>query len=300
MPIVIITIIVLLIGLAIVAGGVLVAAARRPPEASAIAVGIAIGVAGLAVMAASLGFTEVGAGQVGIITNFGRIEEGTLGPGLNWRLPVVTSVTIMDTRVQTYQFTNIGSFTLENQPAALTGVVNYHIEPDGASDLYQSVGVNYAARILEPQAETELKQDARRFRVDEITSKRSDLARIAQEALAADVARYHVVIDGIYIADISLSEDYLQSVEQKQIAQQNVEKAKADADARRAQAQGEADAQVTLANGQAEANDLVNASLTQQLIQWQTVQKLAPNVSVMLIPSDQGFLFNIPLPSATP
>jgi hypothetical protein len=34
--------------------------------------------------------------------------------------------------------------------------------------------------------------------------------------------------------------------------------------------------------------------------QWQTVQKLSPNVSVMLIPCDQGFLFNIPMPSATP
>lgn len=222
----------------------------------------------------------------------------------------------MDARVQNYNFggeNGLEAFTKEQQPAYLFGVVNYHIDPQYASDLFQRVGEDYFEKVIQHQADAELKQDARLYAVDEITARRDELARTAQARLTKDVADYHIVIDGIFISQIGLSPEYIQSVTNKQIAQQNVEQAKAqaesvrqtakgDADAQVTRAQGEADATRALAEGQRDANNDINASLTANLIQWQYVQKLADNVQVMLLPSDQGLLFNldVPQPQASP
>lgn len=275
----------------------------QPRHVGRIAVGSVGVVAGIAVMVAALGFREIPTGNVGIVVAFGQVQSGTLSPGLTWVTPIVNNVVVMDTRVQAYNFggdSGVEAFTREQQPAFLFGVVNYHIDPTFAADLYQRVGVDYFDKIIRQQSDAELKQDARLYGVDEITAKRDELARSAQQRLANDVSAYHITVDGIFISQVGLSPEYVQAVEAKQIALQNVQKAEADAEARRQQAQGEADAQVTLAKGQAEANAAVNASLTENLIRWQTIQKLSPNVQVMLLPSDNGILFNIPLPSASP
>jgi regulator of protease activity HflC (stomatin/prohibitin superfamily) len=59
-------------------------------------------------------------------------------------------------------------------------------------------------------------------------------------------------------------------------------------------AQGVADAAVVSAKGQAQANDLINASLTPALIQYATVNKLAPDVKVILLPAGgAGMILNL-------
>ena len=297
-----------IVGVAIIVVSVAVARSGRPAARGGRASlrshrGRCRWMAGLVVIVGSPRIHEIPTGNVGIVVAFGQVQAGTLSPGLTWVTPIVNNVVVMDTRVQAYNFggdTGVEAFTREQQPAYLFGVVNYHIDPTFAAELYQRVGVDYFDKIIRQQSDAELKQDARLYGVDEITAKRDELARSAQQRLANDVAAYHITVDGIFISQVGLSPEYVQAVEAKQIALQNVQKAQADAEARRQQAQGEADAQVTLAKGQAEANAAVNASLTENLIRWQTIQKLSPNVQVMLLPSDNGILFNIPLPSAVP
>ena len=58
-------------------------------------------------------------------------------------------------------------------------------------------------------------------------------------------------------------------------------------------AEGARDARVTRAAGEAQANDLINASLSEQLLQWTYIQRLADNVQLMLVPSDQGLIFDL-------
>jgi regulator of protease activity HflC (stomatin/prohibitin superfamily) len=219
-------------------------------------------------------------------------------PGLQWRVPVISAVSTWNTKVQTYTFENIEAFTSENQPALLSGIVNYHIEPAAASDLQQGVGTDYVNKLIGPQADSALKQKARSYTVDTITSSRDQLALAAVVALEETAGAYDIVIDSVAIRNIDLSKDYLDSVVAKQKAQQDVERAKAEANSAREKARGQADATVIAAEGQADANKAITASLTSPLIQWQYVQKLAPNVSVMMIPSGSNFIY--PLPSFAP
>ena len=45
-----------------------------------------------------------GAGQVGVKTRFGAVQEGTLLPGLHWIIPAIDGITVFDGRVQAYNF----------------------------------------------------------------------------------------------------------------------------------------------------------------------------------------------------
>jgi regulator of protease activity HflC (stomatin/prohibitin superfamily) len=107
-------------------------------------------------------------------------------------------------------------------------------------------------------------------------------------------------------------------VEQKQIAEQQalqaqfvVEQKKQEAEQARQVAQGAADAVVINAKGdaeaillkaqaQAQANDVLSKSLTTELLTYTYINKLAPNVSVMYLPSGTPLLLPSVAPSATP
>ena len=60
-----------------------------------------------------------------------------------------------------------------------------------------------------------------------------------------------------------------------------------------AAAKGEADANVTLADGRAKANKLLAESLSDQILQYQYIQKLTDKITVMLLPSGNQTIFDL-------
>lgn len=318
----IVLVVTLVIGFAIFLAGAIAFVMGLPDSygkhssVSQIVGGVLISIFGVLVFIAGFGWTEIGPGQVGVIVNLGKVDSSEISSGLNWRFPIVSSIHVMDTRVQSFQFggdpqgdtnkpenSGIETFTAEQQPAYMYGNVNYSIDPTYAAELYQTVGDDWFNKVVANPALTEIKQDARSYTVDQITSARDALAKAALTRLQTDVAPYHITINGIFINNIRLSPAYTDAVLQKQIAQQNVEKAKAEAETARQQAQGQADARVTqakgeaqatveLANGQAQANAAISASINENLIRWQQVQKLNPNVQTIIVPADSNFIIN--------
>jgi regulator of protease activity HflC (stomatin/prohibitin superfamily) len=116
-------------------------------------------------------------------------------------------------------------------------------------------------------------------------------------------------------ANIAFSEGFQQAIEAKQVAQQQVQteqqilaQKKIQAEQAVAQAQGQADSTVALANGQATANRALSASLSDQILQYQYIQKLTDKIQVMLLPSGNQSIFDLksllggatPTPSAAP
>ncbi len=289
-----------------VIGAVLVAAGlpsnmgytnQGPTRIGRIIAGVVLCVLAIPIALASFGWQQVSSGEVGVVSVWNKVQEDEMQPGLAWRIPIVSGVTTWDTKVQTYQFDKIEAFTSENQPALLSGIVNYHIVPERASDLQVTFGQDYAVKLINSQADSALKAEARKYTVDLITAKRDELAAAAVAELTANNKDYGVIIDGVSIRNVDLSADYLAAVEAKQKAQQDAERAKSEAQTARNKAQGEADAQVIRAQGEADANAKIAASITQPLIQWEYIRKLAPNVSVMMVPENQQFIYPMPTPA---
>lgn len=256
-------------------------------------------------------FVEVPAGNVGVVTNFGSVQPGTLEPGLHIVVPIVQHVAIIDTRVRPHEFQEIDAASAEYQTVRLTGVMNYHVDGQYASDLYQRVGVDFASKVIDPAFNDFIKTVVPEYKVDQILGARDEIRSKAKQALAANLAQYHIIVDDIYIANISFSAEFQQAIEAKQVAQQQVQtetqilaQKKIQADQAVAQAQGQADsnvklaegqaaATIALAQGQATANQTLAASLSDQILEYQYIQKLTDKITVMLLPSGNASIFDL-------
>ena len=279
----------------------------EPGQAPAVPVrhvarGIAGAIVGIVVLIVGLAgpFVEVPAGNVGVVTNFGQVQSGTLEPGLHIVVPVVQHVTTVDTRVQPHQFQEIDAASAEYQTVKLTGTMNYHVDGQYASDLFQRVGTDFASKVIDPAFNDFIKTVVPTYKVDEILGNRDEIRRKAKDALGGNLAQYHIIVDDIYIANIAFSDAFQQAIEAKQVAQQQVQteqqvlaQKRIQADQAVAQAKGQADAIVTLAEGQAKANSSLNASLSDRVLQYQYIQKLGDKIQVMLVPSGNQFLFDL-------
>ncbi|HEX5807669.1 MAG TPA: SPFH domain-containing protein, partial [Anaerolineales bacterium] len=134
--------------------------------------------------------------------------------------------------------------------------------------------------------------------------------------LLAVMADNGLTLIDFVLRDITFTEEYAQSIEQKQIAEQQalqaafvVNSKKQEAEQARQIAQGQADAAVIASKGAAEARlieanaeaqalELLAAALEDnpQLIEYQYILKLAPGVQTIFVPSGNQFI--LPLPSS--
>lgn len=256
---------------------------------------IVLFVVGVLFVFGASGLKEVGPGQVGVKTAFGEVQEGTLSPGLHWLMPMRDELVIFDGRVQAYNFEGISGATRDLQAVGLSGLINYHIDASKADVILQTIGGPdaYAAKVFLRPSNTALKEVTPRYSAAEVIGKRDEIGQTTLANLQTRMAPFNIIVDRVSVENISLAQQFLDSVEAKQIAQQDLEKAEFQAQTKVRQAEGERDARIAQAEGEATANDLINASLTDDLLQWAAIQRLTDKVKVMMVPSDQGFIFDL-------
>lgn len=248
---------------------------------------------------ASLGFRIIPAGSVGVVTWFGEVEDRTLQPGLQFIVPVVEGIEEVNTRVQAINFENLAAASLEYQDVFITGTLNIHVDGTQAGELYQDVGLDYIEKIISPFLATFIKQVVPEYEIDSILGKREEIRLRAAEMLGLNLAKYHIVVDDLAFAQISFSPEYTKAIEDKQVQEQRVlterqilEQRRIQAEQQIASAHGDAESTIERARGQAEANRLLSASLTPNLIQWQAIQRLNDKIQVIMLPSNDNFLFD--------
>jgi regulator of protease activity HflC (stomatin/prohibitin superfamily) len=222
-----------------------------------------------------LSATTVQAGYVGVVLTFGRAEPRVLAPGFHVIVPLAQRIVRVDTRVLPHAFKQIDAASRELQSVKLTGTMNYHLQAERAHELYQTVGLDFADKVIDPAFSDFIKEVVPQYPVTEILAKREEIRLKAKEKLGANLARYGIVVDDIYIADIAYSSDYQTAIERKQTAQQNVETEQQVLRQKEIQAQqavvearGKADAAVAAAEGEAKANLARAATISPQLIEY--------------------------------
>ncbi|HEX5167421.1 MAG TPA: prohibitin family protein, partial [Thermomicrobiales bacterium] len=227
-----------------------------------------------------------------------------------WVVPFLNTVEEVDTRVQPHNFQQLTAATAENLQVTVTGTMNYHLDAAYAGVLIQNVGTDFASKIIDPAFSDYIKQVVPAYSADSnspvfILNRRDEIRQLTKDQLNENLSRYHILVDDIYIVDIGYPEAYNASITAKQVEQQNVQREQQILEQKRIQAEqvvvtakGQADANRETAAGQADANRSINESITDDLIQWQAIQKLNPNVNVMIVPDDGNFIFS--LPSAAP
>ena len=94
-------------------------------------------------------WVQVGAGQRGIVLNFGAVQKIVLEEGLHLRIPLMQEVVFMDVKVQKAE-TDAAAASADLQDVTSRVALNYHIVPDKANIVYQKIGLQFKERIIDP------------------------------------------------------------------------------------------------------------------------------------------------------
>lgn len=243
----------------------------------------------------------VNAGNVGVVTTFGKVEDNVLYPGFHLVVPIAQRINQIDTRVQPHPFKEIDAASLEMQTVTLSGMMNYHLEAALANFLFQNVGLDFANKVIDPAFNDFIKEVVPQYPVTQILQKRDDIRKRAQTKLGDNLKRYGIVVDDIYISNIQFSKDYQTAIEKKQTAQQAVETEQQVLAQKQVQAQqvvvdakAQADAQVVKAQGEAQANEVRTKSISPQLIDY--LRWTRWDGKLPMVTSGGNTLFQLPIP----
>jgi regulator of protease activity HflC (stomatin/prohibitin superfamily) len=239
-------------------------------------------------------FVIIPAGHRGVALWWGSVENRIMGEGLNFKVPIAENVIKVDVKVQPHPFKEIDASSKEYQMVKMTGMMNFHIDPSFVNDLYQKVGLDFADKVIDPAFNDFVKEVVPTYPIGEILPKREEIRQRAMKKLGDNLARYHIIVDDIYFANIQFSSEYAGAIEAKQVAQQQVETQKQvlaqreiEAQQKVATAKGEAESILVVAQGQAKANDALSRSISPILVQYKSVEKwngTLPQVSGGAVP----------------
>ena len=245
-------------------------------------------------------FVTIPAGHTGIVTTFGRVEDYTLSEGFHLKSPL-KQVIVMDTRTQRASLT-MQAFSSDIQQVDVICSVNYSVDRETCQKLYQRVGMNYYANVMEPRVLENVKTVFARYTAENLMDARNTLSQQIMELLAPEMAEYGISVTSVAIENVDFTDAFTDAVEQKQVAEQTrlrveteqaqqtaVEEAQAErrviaanADAQERAILAEADANVARINADAEkyrgeqqaaANAALAASLTDELIAYYQTQQ---------------------------
>jgi regulator of protease activity HflC (stomatin/prohibitin superfamily) len=239
-------------------------------------------------------FVIVPAGHRGVVLWWGSVEKRIMGEGLNFKVPIAEAVIKVDVKVQPHPFKEIDAASKEYQIVKLTGMMNFHIDPSFVNELYQKVGLDFANKVIDPAFNDFVKEVVPIYQITEILPKREEIRKRAMGKLGDNLARYHIVVDDIYFANIRFSPEYERAIEAKQVAQQQVEtqrqvlaQREIEAQQKVATAKGEAESIQVVAQGQAKANEAIARSISPILVQYKSIEKwngILPQVSGQAMP----------------
>jgi regulator of protease activity HflC (stomatin/prohibitin superfamily) len=258
-------------------------------------------------------------------------REPALTAGLHWIIPFAETVVRYPISRQTYTMSiapsegavigddSIEARTSDGQKVLVDASIIFSIDPAEVIKVHIEWQDRYVNDLIRAVARGVIRDAVSQYGVEEVYStKRQELINDIATEMKSKLTENGLILADFVLRNIAFSEEYAASVEQKQIAEQQAKQAEfvvgqrkqeaeqarqvaqGIADAAVIEAQGRAEARVIEAEAEAEALKVISAIIRNNpdMLTYQYITKLAPNVQAMLLPSDSPFLF--PLPQLNP
>jgi regulator of protease activity HflC (stomatin/prohibitin superfamily) len=274
--------------------------------------------------------------QIGVVVSIlspGGIRPQPLRGGLHWIVPLAERVVIYPIYHQTLTMSrhpdenevpgddSIRARTSDGQVVTMDATVIFRVDPDEDEvvQLHIQWQDRYVRDLLRPAMRSTLRDKVALFTVDEVNSyKRAEFVDDFEKSMIRRSHGFGILIESVYIRNIGFSDQYAESVEQKQMAQQGMTRAQheakqienlsrgkaekikilaeADAAAIVIEAKAAAEARVLRATAEAKALRLVGAALDhrEDLLTFRYIEKLSPNIRAMLLPSETPLILPLP------
>lgn len=260
-------------------------------------------------------YHSVPTGHVGIVYGMGGDITGQRSEGVSWTWPwqgfktaTIQGQTLcfMDETEQNKCpqgsrkiSAGLDSFSKETQNVYIDVILNIRVDPRNIQTLYREWGDTYVTKLIPGRVEQIFKDETVKYQATELAPHREDIKNAVQTSLRTEMGQFSIDVVALNLANIQYDQAFEDAILAKQTATQEALKQhelvaakQAEAEQKAAEAEGTANQLRITAQGQADANNLINASITPLLLQWQAVQKLADNVSIALVPSGQGLIID--------
>lgn len=200
-------------------------------------------------------------GTRGVILRNGALV-GVAQPGLGFKLPLIDSVEKISVQTHVETFDRMHTYSKDQQPAELKISVNYRVAADKVAALYTQFGSSEGAlaRIIRPHVNQQAKVVFGGYTAVSAIQDRGKLNAEVESAIQ-DAVKGPIVIESVQIENIDYSKAYEASIEQRMLAEVEVQRLRQNADREKVQAeitvtQANARANAVRAQAQAEADSI--------------------------------------------
>jgi len=234
------------------------------------------------------------AGETGVYHLFGKVRDKELKSGIHLINPLA-NVTIMSIRTEQYTMSiahgegerigddSIDSLTKEGLKVTLDLSVLYHLNEDEASEVYKNIGIEYPEKIMRPEVRNAIREIIALYEAKDIYSeKRQEAADKILTKLKEDIEPRGIEIETVLLRNVILPPLLTNAIEEKLTADQEqqkydfiLQKEEKEAERKRIEAEGQRDAQ-----------QIINQSLSNQYLQYLYIRELKDREGTIYVPYD--------------
>lgn len=182
----------------------------------------------------------------------------------------------------------------EGVTANLDIVVIYSIKADSVTEIYSEYlnQENFRARLIEQDIRSVVRNVPAQYNTLELLNGREEASAAIKESLEKRWESAGVIVESVSLQEIRYSEEVKGRFDAAQAARIEVEKAKAELEATQVSAQQK----VVQAQAEADANAILNSSLTENILRQRyldTLSDLAAAGNLVVVPEGFGGIVNV-------
>ncbi|MEA3432825.1 MAG: prohibitin family protein [candidate division WOR-3 bacterium] len=269
---------------------------RGEKRVTLIVTGCVIGL--LLIIFLSRAIKVVSPGFVGIRVLFGKVVEPTLKEGLHFVNPLA-SVIRVDTRTQAYTMSGmvregrvrgddaISALTKEGLRVKLDLTIWYRVDPEKAGEIYRTIGMGYEDKIVRPGVRTVIRDITSRFTTEDIYAEKRPQVTAAIQSVAKEMLEDRgMICEKVLVRNVALPEKVRDAIDLKLAAEQDALKMEFVLK----KAEKQAEVKVVEAKGIAQAQRIINRTLTVKYLQHEAIEAYkalagSPNTTFIIMPT---------------
>jgi len=237
-------------------------------------------------------FTSVSAGHRGVVLRGGKVVR-ILEEGYQYKTPAIEDVEEVDVRTQV-ESAQANAASKDLQTVTTKVAVNFNVLPDKVEYMWNSVGKDYKAVLIDPAIQEAVKSATAKHTAEELITQRQSVKDEITSALHDRLASSGFLnVTQVSLTDFDFSTSFNAAIEAKATAVQNAEAAKNNLEKVKFEQQAvivEAQAKAEAIKIQAQA---VNAQGGADYVQLQAIAKWDGHLPTQMIPGSTVPFLNL-------
>lgn len=247
-------------------------------------------------------------GSVAVLTRFGKIEDDIKKPGLHMKVPFIDEVVTYRTQKIVYETINqtpysgasnadyqdyaVDTTTQDGQQVSITYTVRFSVDPDEIKQIAKTLGTEWEVveKIVKTETRIKARSVPRNFTAFDLYT--GNIDQVSQE-IADRIEQVFIdnglILDEFGIRAISFDDLYISTIEDKQIEKERVDTEKFKAE----QEEFIKQALITRAQGEAEAQRLLQITLRDEVLQKLWIEKWDGKLPEIVTDSNSGLIYDL-------